>query len=131
MSLHLIYHFHSSQNQDGDFRPARYKVVYYFSSQEFLDKNFLQEMAKSVPEADFSNLTFMSLDDIKAFALRVTQDLGADHTRLISVLDYNIALDGAKDRKSLQSSLESFGEIVGNESPSKNQKGLLGKLFGL
>lgn len=128
MSLHLIYHFHSSQNQDGEFRPARYKVVYFFSGQEFLEASFLHEMAKSVPEADHRELTFMSLDDIKAFALRVCQELGEDQARLVSVLDYNIALDGSKDRESLQKTLSNFGDLVGNEAP-KRSSGLFGRLF--
>jgi hypothetical protein len=128
MSLNLIYHFHSSQNQDGDFRPARYKVVYFFSPTEFLEEAFLHEMAKSIPDADHGNLTFMSLDDIKAFALRVCEELHIEQARLVSVLDYNIALDGSKDRESLQKTLSNFGDVVGTEAP-KRTKGFLSKLF--
>jgi len=127
MSLHLIYHFQASQNQDLEFRPASYGVVYFFSDSGFLDKNLLIEMSKTVPEADHERLTFLSLDDLKAFALRVGQELSQNEVLLISVQDYNIGLDGAKDLKSFQSIFEKYGELVQHENAKK--KGLLSKLF--
>lgn len=128
MGLNLIYHFQSSQNLDGDFRPASYKVIYFFSEQGFLDTKFMREMSKSVPDADHENVTFLNLDDLKAFALRVCQELQNSEVRLISVQDYNIGIDGAKDLKSFQSIFGNYGELVVNEEAPK-KKGLLGKLF--
>jgi hypothetical protein len=127
MSLQLIYHFQSSQNQDQDFTPASYGVLYFFSSNGFLEKEFLKEMAKSVPEADFNRLTFLNLDDLKAFALRVAQELSVREVRLVSVQDYNIGLDGARDLKSFQGIFNKYGDVVVNESVKK--KGLFSKLF--
>ncbi len=127
MSLNLIYHFQTSQNQDGDFRPASYGVVYFFSAEGFLEKNLLKEMSKTVPEADHENLTFLNLDDLKSFALRVCQETSEKEVRLMSVQDYNIGLDGAKDLKSFQTVFSKYGEVVVNESAKK--KGLFGKLF--
>lgn len=127
MSLNLIYHFHTSQNQDGDFKPASYGVVYFFSEQGFLEKDLLKEMSKTVPEADHENLTFLNLDDLKTFALRVCQETSEKEVRLMSVQDYNIGLDGAKDLKSFQTVFSKYGEVVVNESAKK--KGLFGKLF--
>ena len=127
MSLNLIYHFQTSQNQDGDFRPASYGVVYFFSEQDFLEKDLLKEMSKTVPEADHENLTFLNLDDLKTFALRVCQETSEKEVRLLSVQDYNIGLDGAKDLKSFQNVFSKYGEVVVNESARK--KGLFGKLF--
>src|SRR3989344_8876003 len=97
MSLNLVYHFQTSQNQDGDFRPASYGVVYFFSEEGFLEKSLLKEMSKTIPEADHEGLTFLNLDDLKSFAIRVSQELSVREVRLISVQDYNIGLDGAKD----------------------------------
>lgn len=127
MSLNLIYHFRSSQNKDLEFRPASYGVVYFFSEEGFLEESLLKELAKSVPDADFSSLTFMNLDDLKAFALRVCQELSEKEVRLLSVQDYNIGLDGAKDLNSFRGIFKKYGELVVNESTRK--KGLLGKLF--
>lgn len=127
MSLNLIYHFHTSQNQDGDFKPASYGVVYFFSEQGFLEKDLLKEMSNTVPEADHDNLTFLNLDDLKTFALRVCQETSEKEVRLMSVQDYNIGLDGAKDLKSFQTVFSKYGEVVVNESAKK--KGLFGKLF--
>ncbi len=127
MSLNLIYHFQTSQNTDGDFKPASYGVVYFFSEQGFLEAKMLKEMSKTVPEADHENLTFLNLDDLKSFALRVCQETSEKEVRLMSVQDYNIGLDGAKDLKSFQTVFSKYGELVVNESVRK--KGLFGKLF--
>ena len=127
MSLNLIYNFQTSRNQDDEFKPASYCVIYFFSEQGFLEKDLLQEMSKTVPEADHVNLTFLNLDDLKAFALRVCQELSEKEVRLISVQDYNIGLDGARDLKSYQTVFSKYGDLVVNESAKK--KGLFGKLF--
>lgn len=84
-------------------------------------------MSKSVPEADHERLTFLSLDDLKTFALRVGQELSQNEVRLISVQDYNIGIDGAKDLKSFQSVFERYGEVVQHENAKK--KSILSKIF--
>lgn len=126
--LNLIYHFQTSQNQDEEFKPASYHVVYFFGEQGFLDKTMLQELSKSVPNADHNALTFLNLDDLKDFALRVSQELNAPDVQLISVQDYNIGLDGTKDMVSFQGIFQKYGEKILNESAQK-KKGLFGKLF--
>lgn len=128
MSLNLIYHFQASQNKHGEFRQASYCVVYFFSHEGFLEKSLLKEMSKSVPEADHENLTFLNLDDLKIFALRVCQELTCPEVRLISIQDYNIGIDGARDLGSFQSIFSKFGELVVNEMMTK-KKSFLGKFF--
>lgn len=128
MALNLVYHFQTSQNQDGDFRPASYGVVYFFSDEGFLEKSLLKEMSKTIPEADHEGLTFLNLDDLKSFALRVSQELSVREVRLISVQDYNIGLDGAKDLSTFRLLFEKYGELVINEDISK-KKSFFGKLF--
>ncbi|HXH76038.1 MAG TPA: hypothetical protein VNJ08_13795 [Bacteriovoracaceae bacterium] len=128
MSLNLVYHFQSSQNQEEAFRPASYRLIYFFSNQGFLDRPTLRELSKSVPEADHDLLTFLSLDDLKTFALRVCQEQKEDEVRLISVQDYNIGLDGAKDLPTFRTIFEKFGEVIVNEEAPR-KKGFLGKFF--
>lgn len=125
--LNLVYHFQASQNQDTDFRPASYGVVYFFSKDGFLDHGLLREMSKAVPEADHVNLTFLNLDDLRNFALRVCQEVGEREVRLISVQDYNIGLDGAKDLGTFKNIFAKYGEVVVNESAKP--KSLFGRLF--
>lgn len=125
--LNLVYHFQTSQNQDTEFRPASYGVVYFFSNEGMLETPLLQEMSKTVPEADHIHLKFLNLDDLKIFALRVCQEVGEKEVRLISVQDYNIGLDGSKDLISFRNIFSKYGEVVVNESAKK--KGLFGKLF--
>ena len=127
MALNLIYHFQTSQNQDHEFIPASYGVVYFFSNEGFLDKEFLTEISKAIPEANSENLTFLNLDDLKIFSLRVCQELSEKEVRLISVQDYNIGIDGAKDLKSFQEIFDKYGELIVNESAKK--KGLMAKFF--
>lgn len=128
MGLNLIYHFQSSQNQDGAFRPATYRLVYFFGPRGFLEKSLLKEMSKAVPEADHEHLNFLNLDDLKVFALRVCQELQEEEVRLISVQDYNIGVDGAKDEESFRDIFNKYGELLVNEGAPR-KKGFFGKLF--
>lgn len=126
--LNLIYHFQSSQNHDKEFRPARYKVTYFFNDDGFVVDSLLEELIKSFPEASSEDMTFLNLDDLKAFALRVAHELNLPQVRLISVQDYNIGIDGAKDLKTFKELFGKYGEAILNESVQK-KKGLFGKLF--
>ena len=125
--LTLLYNFQSPQTTEGDFRPASYKVVYFFSDQGLIEEATLRELCKSVPEANYNDLTFLNLEDLKVFAHRVAQETESSEVRLMSVLDYNIGLDGARDREGFLSILSKFGEILPNGRPRK--KSFLGKLF--
>ncbi len=126
--LNLIYHFQSSQNQDEEFRPARYKVVYFFNDEGFISESVLMELLKAFPENNGQDMTFLNLDDLKAFAVRVGQELQSAQIKLISVQDYNIGIDGAKDLKTFRELFDKYGESLVNENAVK-KKGLLGKLF--
>lgn len=128
MDLTLVYHFQSSHNGEGIFRPASYKVIYFFSPEGFLENQLLKELSKTVPDANHELLTFLNLDDLKSFALRVCQELNAPEVRLISVQDYNIGVDGARDLTSFQSVFQKFGELIENEEAPR-KKGFFGKLF--
>lgn len=128
MSLNLVYHFQSSQSQDGDFRPASYRMIYFFSNQGFVGEDLIRNLRSSVPEAN-DDLTFVNLEDLKYFALRVSEDLQETEVRLISVQDYNIGLDGAGNLVEFREIFKKYGELVINENAPK-KKGLLGKIFG-
>lgn len=128
-SLTLIYHFQASQNQDEDFKPASYKIVYFFSDEGFVDSKLILELLRAFPDSDFKDKTFLNLDDLKAFAQRVAEELGVAQVRLISVQDYNIGIDGAKDLKSYRDLFAKYGEALTNENAVK-KKGLFGKFFG-
>ena len=127
--LTLIYHFQSSQNQDQEFRPASYRVIYFFNEEGFVNHSTLLELLKAFPEAGVDGMTFLNLEDLKAFALRVGQELQSPQVKLISVQDYNIGLDGAKDLRSYRELFGKYGESLVNETAVK-KKGLLGKFFG-
>lgn len=128
MSLHLVYYFQSSQNQDESWTPARYRVVHFFGDEGFIAREKLRDVAAGDPHAEASELTFLSLDDLKSFALRVAEGEGSESVRLLSVQDYNIGLDGARDARELREIFVKFGETVGSPTPVK-KKGLFGKLF--
>lgn len=126
--LNLIYHFQSSQNQDEEFKPASYHVLYFFNEDGFLDQEQLRELSKAVPEADHQNLTFLNLDDLKAFGLRVAEEYQQPSVQMISVQDYNIGLDGARDLKGFQEIFHKYGEKIINEAVS-SKKGFFSKFF--
>jgi hypothetical protein len=110
--LNIIYYFESSQNQNDEFRPAKYKILYAF------DTNGMLEIRD----------TFNSLDDLKSFALELVQSKDGGEVRLISVQDYNVGVEGAKDRNSFRQIFSSFGEVVLDPTKSK-KKGIFGNLF--
>jgi hypothetical protein len=125
--LTLLYNFQSPQTTEGDFRPASYKVIYFFSEQGLIEQSTLRELCKSVPDANYNDLTFLNLEDLRVFAQRVSQETESSEVRLMSVLDYNIGLDGARDREGFLSILSKFGEVLSNAQAKK--KGFLGKFF--
>ncbi len=124
----LIYHFQSSQNQDEDFKPASYRMVYFFTDEGLIDSKILLELLKAFPDSNFQDKNFLNLDDLKAFAVRVGEELGAAEVRLISVQDYNIGVDGARDLKSFREIFSKYGETVMIEQVGR-KKSLFGKLF--
>jgi len=126
--LTLIYHFQASQNQNEEFKPARYKMVYFFGEEGMVPTSVILEILKAFPDCNFQDQTFLNLDDLKAFVLRVGQELDAGQIRLLSVQDYNIGVDGAKDIKSFRELFTKYGELIMNESMSK-KKSFFGKLF--
>ncbi len=126
--LTLIYHFQSSQNQDEEFRPASYKMVYFFSDEGFVDPKIILELLKAFPDSNFQDKTFLNLEDLKAFALRVAEEMGLADVRILSVQDYNIGIDSAKDLKSFKDLFNKYGESLINEQAVK-KKGLFGKFF--
>lgn len=125
--LVLIYNFQNAPDADA-FMGARYQVVYFFSEAGFVEHALLQEMAKTVPEANHQGLSFMNLDDLKAFALRVQEEVDGKNLRIVSVQDYNVGIDGARDMDSFKGIFSKFGEQLGAPVAAK-KKGLLGKLF--
>ena len=127
MALKLVYHFQASENINDEFIPASYGVVYFFSSEGFLEFDFLSEISKSIPGSNHENLFFMSLDDLKQFSIKVCQALSENEVRLISVQDYNIGIDGAKELNSFQNIFDKYGELIRNDSVRK--KGLIAKLL--
>jgi hypothetical protein len=58
----------------------------------------------------------------------VAGEFGGESVRLLSVQDYNIGLDGARDIRELREIFVKFGETVEGSAPVK-KKGLFGKLF--
>lgn len=126
--LTLIYHFQSSQNQDEDFTPASYRIVYFFNAEGFIDSKIILELLKAFPDSNYQQKSFLNLDDLKAFALRLAEEVEATQVRLISVQDYNIGVDGAKDLKTYRELFGKYGEALINEQVTK-KKGLFGKFF--
>ena len=126
-ALNLIYHFQASQNQNEEFRGASYKIIYTFSEAGMLDPAQMREIFKLFPNVNIQEKTFLSLDELKAFAARLGEELRAQEVRLISVQDYNIGVDGAKDLKSFRDIFSKYGELVVIQSQSK--KNFFGKLF--
>src|SRR5690606_6343261 len=129
MNLTLVYHFQSFQNEEREFSPARYQVVYCFAGTGFIETQALKKIAANIEEADVSELTFLSLDDLKAFALLVADEMEEDEVRLISVQDLNIGIDGAKDVSTFRQIFLGYGEVIRGEGPGRKKKNFLSRFF--
>jgi hypothetical protein len=128
MNLHVIYHFQSSQNLNEGFIPANYQILYVFNNIELIERSKLVELAKAIPESNFNQLSFLNLEDLSSFCLRVFEEYGAKELFLISSQDYNIGLEAIKSKKDFWTMFESYGEKL--SIPVKNgKKSLLGKIF--
>jgi len=128
MKLHLIYHFQSSYTLDEHFRPARYKVLYCFTDDQLIGIDELKELAKTVPDADFNDVSFLSLDELKQFTNRVMQHLELNTAVLLSAQDYNVAIDTILKRSQFIDLFDSYGEIIKLDIQVTKKK-LLGKIF--
>ena len=126
--LNLIYHFQSFQGPDEEFKPASYRILYFFDEEGFVDPKVILDLLKAFPDSDFKEKTFLNLDDLKAFVMRTAEYLEVSQVRLISVQDYNIGIDGARDLKSYRELFNKYGEALINQQSSK-KKGLFGKFF--
>ncbi len=128
MKLYLIYHFQSSHNADNEFRPAKYRVLYFFNDDEFLDESSLRSRYKDFAPEGGEDLSFQSLDLMKDFAMSFASEFEAEEVRLISAQDYNVGQDSVKDRKGLGQVFAKYGEAVVNPE-FKKRGGIFGKLF--
>lgn len=125
--LNIIYHFQVSQNFQEEFRPASYKIIHLFSSEGFLEQSYLNERYESFPDMNRMEKSFLNLDDLKNFSLMLAEDLEVEEARLISIQDYNIGIDGARNANEFRGIFSHFGEVIKN--PKMKKKGLLGRLF--
>lgn len=128
MKLYLIYHFQSSHNAENEFRPAKYRVLYFFSDDEFVEESKLISRFKDFSPESGEDLSFQSLDLLKDFALSFASEYEAEEVRLISAQDYNVGQDSVKDRNGLQQVFGKYGEAVVNPE-MKRKGGIFGKLF--
>lgn len=65
------------------------------------------------------SLCFETLDELKNFTFFLLDELSIRKACLLSVQNYNIGLDGAKDKESFQELFEKYGEILQNEGAKK------------
>jgi hypothetical protein len=126
--LVLIYHFETSQNKNDEFKPASYKILYIFNADGMIDDKRIAEFINANAESFSLDQSFSNLDDLKSFSLHLSQYFERNEVRLISVQDYNIGIDGAKDRHSFVQIFSNFGEVFVDESKPK-KKGFFGNFF--
>lgn len=125
--LNIIYHFQVSQSFQEEFRPASYKIIHLFSVDSFLEESYLNEKYEQFPDMNHEGKSFLNLDDLKNFSLMLAEDLEVEEARLISIQDYNIGVDGARNANEFKGIFSHFGEVIKN--PKMKKKGLLGRLF--
>jgi hypothetical protein len=126
--LMIIYHFESSQNQNEEFKTACYKILYAFDSNGMLAESDWTQMISMNMDLNPVEKDFTNLDDLKSFGLRLALHREKSEVRLISVQDFNVGVEGAKDKVTFKQIFFNFGEVIIDQSKPK-KKGLFGNLF--
>lgn len=144
--LKVIYLYHSVFNNEPGCQSvsAYYEILHLLTDGDVLRKSewakFILEFRQlsrddsttfSPPnqfkEDHLTMMTFETLDELKEFIGFLLQKLSLSKAYILSVQDYNIGLDGAKDRDSFCSLFEKYGEEVIIENPKL--KNLFSKFF--
>lgn len=128
MSLYFIYHFKASQNINGEFLSARYRLLFAFNKLELIDRARLSKIAEGNTDWDSDYLTFLNLEDLTSFVVKVGLEFDFSEAYLVSSQDYNIGLEELRNKDDFWNVFESYGEKV-VIAGKNNKKGFLGKIF--
>ena len=135
LPINLIYRFSHETSLVGEQEfpelSGRYQVLYFFSDAGPVPQEAQEEVAIRLFNRSVGlPATFSSLDDLKDFAMGVCQHVKAPEVFVLSVQDYNVGVDAARDVRAFREIYRRYGLNLANPDVISRGPGLFGKFFG-
>ncbi len=125
-ALNLIYRHVPAPNDTG----GVYEVVHFFSAAGPVPWTTLEEAGeRALGRPVGSPPAVPTLEELKALALGVCQAVGAPEVFLISVPDYNIGVEAARDVRAYREIFRRYGVVISNSEVIGRTPGLMGRFF--
>lgn len=127
LPIYLIYTYKKEQSQYNDVYTddATYHALKVFNDDTVLTKKesspIYEELFKRDVETEWQCGPFYNLNDLNRFSLALTEELEAPYITVLSVQDYNAAIEAIQDLDSFKQMFENTGLKL--ESPyAQNRK---------
>lgn len=129
-ALKLIYKQSGLIDPEATELTGRYEVLYFFGEGGPISLETMNEVAQEIFQRPATPpVTFKSLDELKDFALAVCQKLHGPEVFVLSVQDYNIGVEAARDVKAFRELFRRYGSSIHNPEIINKGPGLIGRLF--
>ena len=129
-ALKLIYKLVGSTDPDSTELTGRYEVLYFFGEGGPIPLEMMNEVSQELYDRPaIPPVSFHSLDELKAFALHICRRTGGPEVFVLSVQDYNIGIEAARDVRAFRELLRRYGINLPNPEIINKGPGLMGRLF--
>ncbi len=131
LAINLIYHFGHDADSEFPELAGRYRILYFFSEAGPVSVEAQESVyVKLFNRSGAQPVTFTSLDDLKDFAMGVCQMVKAPEVFVLSVQDYNVGVEAARDVRAFREIYRRYGLNLANPDIINRGPGILGKFFG-
>ncbi len=129
-ALKLIYKLTGGTDPESTELTSRYEVLYFFGEGGPIALDLMNEISQQLFQRPASPpVSFKSLDELKDFALAICQRLQGPEVFVLSVQDYNIGVEAAKDVRAFRELFRRYGINISNPEVIHKAPGLIGRLF--
>lgn len=129
-AIKLIYKQSGVIDPEATELTGRYEVLYFFGEGGPISLETMNEVCQELFQRKATPpVTFKSLDELKDFALAVCQKLQAPEVFVLSVQDYNIGVEAARDVRAFRELFRRYGSAIHNPEIINKGPGIIGRLF--
>ncbi len=131
LAINLIYHFGHDADSEFPELSGRYRILYFFTESGPVPPELQESVALKLFNRSVGfPATFSSLDDLKEFAMGVCIALKSPEVFVLSVQDYNVGVEAARDVRAFRELFRRYGLNLSNPDIISRGPGLFGKFFG-
>lgn len=129
--LKLIFKMVEGTDPDSTELTGRYEVLYFFGEGGPISLEMMDEVSRALFQRPVTPpVTFKSLDELKEFALATCQRVRGAEVFVLSIHDYNIGVEAARDVRAFRELFRRYGINMPNPDViNKASKGLMGRFF--